>query len=338
MPTPHDALFKLIFQHPEHAAAELRHLLPPEISRRIDWPTLRLLDGSRIDGELRDHHADLLYSVELRDHKGLLYIVLEHKSGPDQFAPLQFLRYAIRELETYHADTDQTGRLPYVMAVLVHHGAGPWQSGTGLLAISGTGTGTESESLPIPGSYLLNLPFLLDDLSSQSAASLRSRDMPALARLALLCLKRARHSGDFIGELRSWVDVLRMVPWSTDPAVTHLGLFRYIMEVTDLPYATVSEFLRVEVGPEAKKLMKTTYDKILEEGQAKGLAKGKAEGKAEGRAEGMATLLLGLLEKRFGPLSGEVVHRVRSAAIEQLERWAARVLTEETLDQVIALD
>jgi hypothetical protein len=41
--TPHDALFKAVFSSPEHAEAELRAVLPPRLSRRIDWSTLALV-------------------------------------------------------------------------------------------------------------------------------------------------------------------------------------------------------------------------------------------------------------------------------------------------------
>lgn len=40
--TPHDALFKSVFQHPENAAAELQHVLAPEHVSAIDWSTLKL--------------------------------------------------------------------------------------------------------------------------------------------------------------------------------------------------------------------------------------------------------------------------------------------------------
>jgi predicted transposase YdaD len=37
--TPHDAIFKSVFEKPEHAAAELRHILPPELASALRWPS-----------------------------------------------------------------------------------------------------------------------------------------------------------------------------------------------------------------------------------------------------------------------------------------------------------
>src|SRR5690606_35658178 len=59
--SPHDALFKSAFENPQHAAAELRHILPTELTHAIDWSSLRLEPGSFIDPKLADRHSDLLF-------------------------------------------------------------------------------------------------------------------------------------------------------------------------------------------------------------------------------------------------------------------------------------
>ena len=84
MPTPHDALFKQVFSQPVHAEGELRHVLPDALAEQIDWSTLELRPGSFVDEELRERHADLLYGVRFAGQEALLYLVLEHKSGPDE--------------------------------------------------------------------------------------------------------------------------------------------------------------------------------------------------------------------------------------------------------------
>ena len=90
------------------------------------------------------------------------------------------------------------------------------------------------------------------------------------------------------------------------------------------------EFFEREVGLGSEKLMNTTYQKILEEREAKG--------RTEGKAEGMATVLLAQLAERFGPLSETIVRRVRSASVEELEQWSVRMLREPTLERVLDSD
>ncbi|MCA8977017.1 MAG: Rpn family recombination-promoting nuclease/putative transposase, partial [Planctomycetes bacterium] len=62
--SPHDALFRYTFGQPEHAAPLLRALLPPEVAAGLDWSTLTLLSGTRIDRSLGRRQTDLLYSIE----------------------------------------------------------------------------------------------------------------------------------------------------------------------------------------------------------------------------------------------------------------------------------
>lgn len=64
------------------------------------------------------------------------------------------------------------------------------------------------------------------------------------------------------------------------------------------------------------------------------LSQGRAEGEAKGRAEGEATLLSKLITLKFGPLDDATAGRLRDASTTDLERWAERILTANTLDDV----
>lgn len=63
-------------------------------------------------------------------------------------------------------------------------------------------------------------------------------------------------------------------------------------------------------------------------------ARARAEGRVEGREEGKRDLLLNLLRLKFGDLPARVAEKVAAAGREQVEAWAARVLTAATLDSV----
>jgi len=57
-------------------------------------------------------------------------------------------------------------------------------------------------------------------------------------------------------------------------------------------------------------------------------------GRQEGRQEGERVLLRRLLTQRFGPLPEGVEQRLHSATVQDLERWADRVLDAQRLDEV----
>ena len=65
------------------------------------------------------------------------------------------------------------------------------------------------------------------------------------------------------------------------------------------------------------------------------LAEGIQEGRQEGRQEGEAALLLRLITLKFGSPDPLIRHRIETADTETLLRWAERLLTATTLDQVL---
>ena len=63
---------------------------------------------------------------------------------------------------------------------------------------------------------------------------------------------------------------------------------------------------------------------------------GRAEGRLEGEQSGEAKALRRLLQKRFGPLSDDVLARLQSASIDELELWLDRALDADSLAGVFA--
>jgi flagellar biosynthesis/type III secretory pathway protein FliH len=70
------------------------------------------------------------------------------------------------------------------------------------------------------------------------------------------------------------------------------------------------------------------------EGREQGRNEGREQGRNEGREQGKRDLLVNLLRLKFGELPALIVERVAGAGREQVEAWAARVLTAPTLDAV----
>ena len=74
-------------------------------------------------------------------------------------------------------------------------------------------------------------------------------------------------------------------------------------------------------------IMQTFIERYIEQGKQLGLERG--------RQEGQATLLLRLIERKFGPPSEAVLERIASADQDMLLRWSDRILTAESLDVLL---
>ncbi len=122
---PHDLFFKASFRRSATARAFCRHYLPPEIAGSLDLETLEVKSGDFVDKRLRAHFTDLLYQIALRGGgTAHIYLLLEHKSAPDEGVVLQLGRYLFGLLERLQREGAQ--RLPLVLPVVLYHGKAAW--------------------------------------------------------------------------------------------------------------------------------------------------------------------------------------------------------------------
>ena len=308
-------------------------MLPEHVGRDIDWSSLRLEPASFVDDELRDRHADLLFSADYRDSKALLYCLLEHKSCPDRWTPLQVQRYTMRIWERCLRESG-SAYLPAVFTVVVHHGSAPWSGPRSLIDLIDVPDEARERMAPCQPSC----PFVIDDLVGETAESLQRRRPSLLAPLVLFCLQRSRECENLLAELVHWRTFLRRASRAPHGVESLTAIMSYIMEVQHVPMTQVRQFLRFHVDPAMESPVFTMIDllkeKFRKEGREVGRQEGRQEGFAAGRNEGQAELLLRLLRARFGDAAAGFVGRVHGATAADLVIWAERVLIAETVDEV----
>lgn len=322
MQNPHDRFFRHVFSDPEHAAGELKAILPAELGAQIDWASLRLVPGSYVDAKLSDLRSDVLFEAQLGNSPLLLYCLLEHQSEQPKWMPLRILGYMVRIWEAYLRAHPGVDLLPPILPAVVYHGDSPWTHRVTLMELMEVDAAMSKLLAP----HIPDFVFRLDDLSNAGAEELRARAMTAMAKLSLFCLARARKSGDVAAELEQWwQDAMREVA-NAPNGVAALGtVLRYILEASEAQPENF-EKLTKQLGPRAEEALMTGAE-ILR-------AQGRAEGEAKGEAKGKCLALLKLLELKFGAPTDATVARVQSATIEQLDAWVERVLSATSLDDV----
>ena len=319
---PHDALFKKTFSEVEHAAAEFRAVLPAELVARTDFSTLALRPGSYIDEALSGSQSDLLFSVQIAAKPALLYVLFEHQSSVDKLMPLRLLRYVIRILERHLDEAKSAGTalpLPIVIPVVLHHGEAGWSGPARVEELFDTELVAEaglSDLVP-------RLSFILDDLSHVTDDELERRALGLVPVLTLWALRDARNPTRLSMSLGRWAATMATLLQAPNGREALWTIFRYIALVADdTVVGTLSKALDA-AQPEVKDALMTLAEKWQAEGEARGRSKEKAE------------TLRKLLTLKFGELTEPVVHRIATASDAELDRWVERVLTADTLDQVI---
>lgn len=318
MSSPHDALFKHVFSQPEHAASELRAVLPARLSARLDWSSLELEPSSFVDEQLRGRQADLLFRIGCAGRSAFLYLLFEHQSTTDALMAFRLLRYMMRIWDAFLLANPRAERLPVILPVVLHHSDSGWSRGTEFGAL----LDVDPETLSLVGEYVPQFRFVLDDLSGTSDHELRGRSLTAAATAGLVLLARGRSGPGLVDELRRWLDVLRDAAAAPNGVAALAAFLEYAFRVGDVLPQDLRR-LALQIGPAAEEAYMTAAQKLTEESYARG------------RAAGIAELLIRQLGLRFGSLPEATRQKILNATPELLDVWAERVITGSTLEEIL---
>jgi predicted transposase/invertase (TIGR01784 family) len=125
---PHDLMVRAVLSDLTEAASFLQTHLPEAVSQALNWSTLKLLEGSFVDEDLRESEADLLYEVEHVSGATSLwvYVLLEHQSTPDRWMRLRLLKYCCRIWDLSFRDYPEQRELRAIVPLVFYQGERSW--------------------------------------------------------------------------------------------------------------------------------------------------------------------------------------------------------------------
>jgi len=311
MPIHHDSYLLATFGSPRQFAAWLRCVLPPELAIQLDWDTLRRA-GERHDGmRLRVSNSDLVYAIDTLARDLRLLAFPEHRSHDGHDLHDTMLRYAVHLL---HAARRELPRLPTcVLGLVISHGLEvPKLRPRVALEL------TESVVAPwLPFQPMIQP--LCEHWSPANEAQLLARPLPPAARLAQVALA-GMATWDHAATLQAiarWAGLLREVAEEdASHGSAHLeSFFCYVLQANSTPFEDLQMAIQQHLREQRGTFM-STAEKL--------------------RTEGRVAALRRLLERRFGPLPDQVLTRLHTAGIAELDCWLDRVLDADSVDAVFA--
>lgn len=319
---PHDALFKSVFQNPEHAAAELRHILPGELALAIDWSSLRLEPGSYVDPSFAGQESDLLFSaVSTRSGETVLvYLLFEHQSTSDWRMPLRMLGYMVN-IWTRYADEHLGKPLPVIVPALLAQVPGGWAASnrfSDMFSVSARKLG---------GSVIPDFAFAIDDLYFVTDEDLRRREVADQAKVALWLMRDIRDAAALSEHIVGWADVLERLARSPGGEEAVGLLLRYVALSSSA--LRLSEFCdKLSGRAPAVEAIAMTIEEMLE-------AKAIAHGVARGRVEKAVAAIFTVLDARDLHVSDAVRNRIEGCTDQDsLDEWLARAATAKSADEI----
>jgi hypothetical protein len=324
--TPHDALFKSVFQQPENAAAELQHVLPAALVSAIDWSTLVLEPGSFVDEALADQHSDLLFSAHARasGERVLVFLLFEHQSTPEPKMALRLLSYMVRIWERFSGH-DKAAPLPLIVPAVLAHVPGGWKAPTRFSALFSPDLGGLADAV------LPDFSYAVDDLHQADDADLRARALARQARLALWLMRDARDGALFLQRLVGWLEDLETLARSSGGERAAYPLLSYVVRVSSNLQLEAFRAILKERAPAAESLTMTIEEQLLARGKAQGKAQGRAEGKAEGKIE--AVLLV--LQSRGLHVGEQAQARLAALDADALDDILRRAASAASVDELL---
>ncbi len=269
---PHANFAASIFGNLQYARGILKPLLPPEVSKNINWKTLKRTDSSFVDEKLKDFHSDLLFTAKNTKGDNMqLYILFEHKSHPDYGVLQQLLAY---QKEVYAKQKKYTPIIP----VVFYHGKEKWNVRTEFA--------TPPEDL---AKYALNFAYILIDLRKINLEEAKI----SLTIQAILYIFNNIWDVDKQDALRRYIEIIAEL-FSDENSDRLLRLIlMYIFRVHDVEPAEVKKVIE-SVTPKKGDIAMTTAERLekrgmefgLSQGIQRGLQRGLQRGRQEGRQEG----------------------------------------------------
>jgi hypothetical protein len=306
--------------------------VPESVAKLIDWSTLEPCPASFVDAAFGSHHADLLFVARQRRSRMPIYFHLEHQSTPERMLTCRVHGYRHGIWVQFQRLHPRSRWLPAIFTVVLYHGARRWKEPTDVRDLIRLRFKGARPALP-------SSPLIVEDLGSYPDARLQVKARSAIGRLVLFCLRNARRA-DLLERIRKGPRFFKRAMRLRDgPAAIETQVRYILMANRSLDPSALAAAMKSQIGEEARKLVKTVGERLIERGERKGLAKGRQEGRAEGRAEGLAYLrqaLLHLLGQRFGQVSERARKRIAVAPADRLARWAGRVLVASSIREVLS--
>ena len=323
---PHDALFKSVFEKPEHAAAELQHVLSGEVVSAIDWSSLALEPGSFVDEKLANRHSDLLFSAAARasGERVLVYLLFEHQSSSDPKMALRLLGYMVRIWNRF-SQTHPAEPLPLIIPAVLAQVPGGWSAPTRFSELFATGIGELGRAA------LPDFSFAVDDLHRTTDDDLRRRALADQATLALWLMRDARDGTALLQRIADWADALERLARDPGGQDAIIRLLRYIAHVSDDLH--LSQFRDILKGraPATEALTMT----IAEQLRAEGRVEGEAKGRIAERIEGTARSVLMIMSARGLHVTEAARQRIETSTdAETLAHWLVRAATAADADDI----
>src|SRR6266481_8219698 len=125
---PHDLMMRAVLSDVTEAISFLQAHVSEEVIQGLNWSTLRLVEGSFVDEDLRGSEVDFLYEIARVSGQDAvwLYVLLEHQSTPDRWMRFRLLKYCCRIWDMSFREYPDQRELRAIVPLVFYQGERSW--------------------------------------------------------------------------------------------------------------------------------------------------------------------------------------------------------------------
>lgn len=125
MKKSYDSAYKYIFSNKTIFCQLIKSFVDEDFVKEIDESHIDLMDKSFVSDEFLQRESDIIYRVKLGKKDIYIYILLEFQSTVDKTIPVRMLLYLIQFYDLLFRNS-QKGKLPAVFPILIYNGQDNW--------------------------------------------------------------------------------------------------------------------------------------------------------------------------------------------------------------------
>ncbi len=247
----HDKFLRAILSDKEIAISYFRHCLPRHLEGLLDLSTLTQLPDSYISKELRETISNIVYTCRSKSSGKELKIslLLEHKSKPERFTPVQLGSYLF---SGHLKQIAQEKTLSPIIPILLYHGKEKWRYRTLLTLYKNL----DEELRPFIPEY----DYIYHDLGEIPDEDIKMLENKFL-QASLLALKYSQLKEQLV----EWIPKILALAMDAQQNL-QTTLFVYTFEVSELEEEKIIELLE-EIPTNIKRTVMSTADVFVEKGK-----------------------------------------------------------------------
>ena len=313
-----DASYKKLFSNPLLVRDLISGFVPDEWLRSLDYSTLEKMPGSYVADDLRGRADDVVWRVKVGLNWVYLYLLIEFQSSVDKYMALRMMVY----IGLLYQDLIQSGqitkgsKLPPVLPIVLYNGFKRWKAVTDIADLVAVAPGLVAQYRP-------QMRYLLIDEGSYADAHLESLQNLVAAVFRIEHPDKPERIGEIIQKLNLWLADM--------PELRRM--FAIWMRATLMRRSDYT--IQIPLVEDFKEL-----DMAMAVEWAKWAQEFKKEGQQQGRQEGQHLKGVGmlgrLLTKRFGPVTPDLMGRIESAPLDQIDDWFERAFDAPDLTAVFS--